>query len=237
MAVHSLKDVPVEFEEGLVLAAITQRGDERDAFLSQKYASLDDLPKGAVVGTTSLRRRMQVLSYRPDLGVKDLRGNIITRMDKMKNGEYDAIILAATGVQRLELEEYCNYFVPIEKTVMLPAMGQAALGIEIIDSDEVREIVKVLEDEDTTIETTIERDFIEALDGGCQVPIGVNAELQKDGSVDVYAKIGLPDGTESLVGEIHGKKEEFLQLGKKLASDMIEKGARELLDRALKMGF
>lgn len=235
IAVHSLKDVPVEFEEGLVLSAVTEREDERDALLSDKYKNLDDLPRGAVVGTTSLRRKMQVLSYRPDLVVKDLRGNVGTRIQKMKDGMYDAIILASAGINRLDISHEVKYYYQISKGIMIPAMGQAALGIECVEDKKVLNLVKVLNDDKTEKETTIERDFIEVLNGGCQVPIGVNAEIYGDGKVSVVARIGLPNGKEVMNESIHGDVKEYKELGKKLAYSMVDNGARELLDRALKM--
>jgi len=183
LAVHSLKDVPTQMPEGLVLAAITEREDDRDAMLSEKYASIDDLPQGAVVGTSSLRRRMQILSLRPDLNIKDLRGNVDTRIRKLKEGEFDAIILASAGINRLGLLDSVEYVYPIALDHMVPAMGQGALGIEAIDDPEVLAIARGLEDKNTRIETTIEREFVDTLQGGCQVPIGVN---QCDGAGEQY---------------------------------------------------
>ena len=137
IAVHSLKDVPMEFPKGLVLGAITAREDVRDCLLSEKYEGIDALPEGAVVGTTSLRRRMQILALRPDLEIKNLRGNVNTRIRKLKDGEYDAIILATAGLNRLGLQSEVKYATPIEVTQMIPAMGQAALGIEAIDDPKI----------------------------------------------------------------------------------------------------
>jgi len=150
IAVHSLKDVPMEFPDGLRLAIITKRHDPRDALLSEKYASIEELPQKAVVGTTSLRRRMQILKIRPDLTIKNLRGNVNTRIRKLKEGQYDAIILASSGIKRLGLQEEIKYFTPISEELMIPAMGQAALGIEIVDTPEVASIVEVLKDEDSS---------------------------------------------------------------------------------------
>ncbi len=147
LAVHSLKDVPTQFEPGLQLAAVTKRFDPRDAFLSEKYTSLEELPNGAVVGTTSLRRRMELKLLRPDITLKDLRGNINTRIAKLKAGEYDAIILAATGVQKLQIEDEVKYFLPLSTDKMIPSMGQATLGIETTDNKEIVELVSVLNDE------------------------------------------------------------------------------------------
>jgi len=231
IAVHSLKDVPTEFPKGLVLSAITKREDVRDAMLSQKYPSIDELPKNAVVGTTSLRRRMQLLQVRPDLTIKNLRGNVDTRIRKLKDGEYDAIILASAGINRLGLNESVNYFTPIGITVMIPAMGQAALGIESVDDKKIKEIVSVLHDEKAYIETKVERDFVEILQGGCQVPIGVNAQL-RDSEIQVRAIVGLPDGSEIIREKVIAPKSDYKMVGKELADVMVEDGAIKLLKRA-----
>lgn len=231
IAVHSLKDVPMEFPEGLKLSVITKREDVRDAMLSEKYASLEALPQGAVVGTTSLRRRMQLLKYRPDFIIKNLRGNVNTRIRKLKDGEFDAIILASAGINRLDLSSEVTYFAPISKEIMIPSSGQAALGIEIVDNEEIERIVSVLNDENAIIETTIERDFIRILEGGCQVPIGVNAQIQGE-EIIVKAILGLPDGSQMITQEILGKKEEYKLLGQQLAQKVIDEGAKELLKRA-----
>ncbi len=231
MAVHSLKDVPTEFPKGLVLSAITKREDVRDAMLSQKYPSIDELPKNAVVGTTSLRRRMQLLQVRPDLTIKNLRGNVDTRIRKLKDGEYDAIILASAGINRLGLNASVNYFTPIGITVMIPAMGQAALGIESIDDKKIKEIVSVLHDEKAYIETRVERDFVEILQGGCQVPIGVNAQL-RDSEIQTRAIVGLPDGSEIIREKVVAPKSDYKMVGKELADVMVENGAIKLLKRA-----
>ena len=231
IAVHSLKDVPMEFPEGLKLGVITKREDVRDAMLSEKYASLDALPEGAVVGTTSLRRRMQLLKLRPDFVIKNLRGNVNTRIRKLKEGEFDAIILASAGINRLGLSSEVTYFTPISKEVMIPASGQAALGIEIVDNPEVERLVSILNDEDAIIETRVERDFITVLQGGCQVPIGVNAEIKGD-SIHVKAILGLPDGSELIVEEMSASKADYAPVGKALAQKVLDKGARTLLDRA-----
>jgi len=236
IAVHSLKDVPVEFPQGLTLAAITEREDPRDAMLSQKYPSIADLPQGAIVGTTSLRRRMQLLVHRRDLNIKNLRGNVNTRIRKLKDGEYDAIILATAGMTRLGLQNEVNYFSPIERDWMIPAMGQAALGIEIIDRPKMHEMVNFLNDKSAIIETTIERDFVRVLEGGCQVPIGVNAKLE-NGTIHVRAIVGLPDASQILKEEFTCKEDEYRGVGEMLANRMIERGARELLKKAEDMAM
>jgi hydroxymethylbilane synthase len=237
LAVHSLKDVPTQMPDGLVLAAITEREDARDAMLSEKYASIDALPEGAVVGTSSLRRRMQILSLRPDLTIKDLRGNVDTRIRKLKEGEYDAIILASAGINRLGLLDSVEHIYPIALEQMIPAMGQGALGIEAVDDPEVLAIARGLEDEDTRIETTIEREFVDTLQGGCQVPIGVKATVLQNGAVLTNTILGLPDGTEVLSESVELPKEKCEGLGRAMADTLIERGARELLGRAEEMAF
>lgn len=237
LAVHSLKDVPTEMPEGLVLAAITAREDVRDAMLSDKYADIASLPKGAVVGTSSLRRRMQILSLRPDLDIKDLRGNVDTRIRKLKEGQYDAIILASAGINRLGLLDSVEYVYPISLEEMVPAMGQGALGIESVEDPEVLAIAKNLEDEYSRIETTIEREFVDTLQGGCQVPIGINATVLDNGEVRTRATLGLPDGTEVLSEMVSIAKDAVDGLGREMAETFIAKGARELLERAEEMAF
>ncbi len=231
IAVHSLKDVPTEFPEGLVLGAITEREDVRDALLSEKYADIDALPEGAVVGTTSLRRRMQILAYRPDLKIKNLRGNVNTRIRKLKEGEYDAIILAAAGINRLGLQDEVRYFTPISTSLMIPAMGQAALGIEAVEDPGVLEIISVLDDKSANIETTVERDFVTVLQGGCQVPIGVNAKIGEE-RIQVRAVVGMPDGSELIKEKLVAPHSDYRAMGKELADRMIEAGAIKLLKRA-----
>lgn len=237
LAVHSLKDVPTQFEDGLQLAAVTKRFDPRDAMLSNKYTSLEDLPQGAIVGTTSLRRRMAIKMLRPDIELKDLRGNINTRIAKLNAGEYDAIILAATGIQKLQIEDEVKYFTPISTDIMIPSMGQATLGIETTNDPKVLEIVKILNDNDAHIESTIERSFVDTLQGGCQVPIGVKATIIDENSIRIQAIVGLPDGTEYISEDITANINDFEKIGQKLAQSFIDQGAKELLDRAEKLAF
>ena len=237
LAVHSLKDVPTQFEDGLQLAAVTKRFDPRDALLSNKYSSIDELPIGAVVGTTSLRRRMAIKMLRPDIVLKDLRGNINSRMAKLNAGEYDAIILAATGIQKLQIENEVKYFNPISTDVMIPSMGQATLGIETTNDPRVLEIVKVLNDNDAHIESTIERSFVDTLQGGCQVPIGVKATIIDENSIRIQAIVGLPDGSEYISEDITVSIKDYEKAGRQLAQNFIDQGARELLDRAEKLAF
>ncbi len=231
IAVHSLKDVPTEFVDGLVLGVITKREDVRDALLSEKYDSIEALPQNAVVGTTSLRRRMQILALRPDLVIKNLRGNVNTRIRKLKEGEYDAIILATAGINRLGLTSEVKFATPIPTTQMIPAMGQAALGIESIDDPKVLEMISILQDEEAMIETSVERDFVEVLEGGCQVPIGVNAKLNGD-QLEVRCIVGMPNGDELLKEKVLGNRSDYKSLGRELADIMVENGAIKLLKRA-----
>lgn len=234
LAVHSLKDVPVVFPKGLILTAISEREDVRDSFVSEKFASFNELPKGAKVGTTSLRRKMQLLIKRPDLKIISLRGNINTRLRKLKENEFDAIILASAGLKRLNLMENIKYFVPFSLDEMIPAMGQGALGIECVDKSEVVEILKFINNENSVIATTIERDFVAKLNGGCQVPIGANAEISGD-IIKVRAIVGLPDGSEFIKDKREISKADFKNFGTKLADEFISRGAIELLKRAEEM--
>lgn len=234
LAVHSLKDVPVVFPKGLILTAISEREDVRDSFVSEKFASFNELPKGAKVGTTSLRRKMQLLIKRPDLKIISLRGNINTRLRKLKENEFDAIILASAGLKRLNLMENIKYFVPFSLDEMIPAMGQGALGIECVDKSEVIEILKFINNENSVIATTIERDFVAKLNGGCQVPIGVNAEISGD-IIKVRAIVGLPDGSEFIKEKREISKADFKNFGTKLADEFISRGAIELLKCAEEM--
>ena len=237
LAVHSLKDVPTQFEDGLQLAAVSRRFDARDAFLSEKYSSLKDLPKGAVIGTTSLRRRMELKILRPDIELKDLRGNINTRIAKLKAGEYDAIILAATGVQKLQIENEVKHFKPISVEKMIPSMGQAILGIETTNDPKIVKLVSVLNDKNAHIEATIERSFVDTLQGGCQVPIGVKATIIDKNSVRVQAIVGMPDGSEYIEEDITADIDDFETIGQSLAQTFIDQGAKELLERAEKVAF
>jgi len=239
LAVHSLKDVPTYIPDGLELCAITERQDQSDVFLSHTYASLDELPEGAVVGTTSLRRRMQLLEKRPDLKVKDLRGNVNTRLRKLKEGQYDAIILAYIGLYRLDLLKDIPYVEKLD--FFIPPMGQAALGIEIVaNNDRIREIAMSLNHEETFLCTKVERDFISVIGAGCSAPVAVNAvTMEKEGEKLISAKamIGYPDGTHILHESICAPVDEADILGNMLAQKMIEEGALEILENAEKIAF
>ena len=237
MAVHSLKDVPTYIPDGLELVAITKRQEQSDVFLSHKFSSLEALPKGAVVGTTSLRRRMQLLRVRPDLVVKDLRGNVNTRLRKLKEGQYDAIILAYIGLARLDLLKDIPFTQKLPLSMMIPPMGQASLGIEIVSTNKkVREIAKFLNDEESSLLTKLERDFISEIGAGCSAPVAVNATIDRD-NIKIESMIGYPNGTNILHKSLIAKREESNSLGRELASLMVKNGALDILKNAEKLAF
>ena len=227
IAVHSMKDVPVEFPEGLGLEIICPREDPRDAFVSNSIKSLDDLPQGAVVGTSSLRRQCQIKAMRPDLDIRDLRGNVNTRLKKLDNGEYDAIILAAAGLIRLEMPERIREYIAPE--VMLPANGQGAVGIECrSDDDNIKALLAPLGCEETRIRVVAERAMNRALEGGCQVPIGSYAVLENN-EIFLRGLVGAIDGSEILTSEVRGNITDASQLGQQLADELLAKGADKIL--------
>ncbi|MEQ2024244.1 hydroxymethylbilane synthase [Xenorhabdus szentirmaii] len=227
IAVHSMKDVPVAFPDGLGLVTICERDDPRDAFVSVKYASLDELPAGAIVGTSSLRRQCQLRQLRPDLVINDLRGNVGTRLSKLDNGNYDAIILATAGLKRLGLEERIR--MPLAPELLLPAVGQGAVGIECrLDDLQTRELLAPLNHARTEICVLAERAMNTRLEGGCQVPIGSYAIWQGD-SIWLRALVGAPDGKVIVRGERVVAQEEASQAGVALAEELLEKGAHQIL--------
>ncbi|MBA6294197.1 hydroxymethylbilane synthase [Colwellia sp. MB3u-70] len=227
IAVHSMKDVPVEFPEGLGLEVICPREDPRDAFVSNTIDSLADLPQGAIVGTSSLRRQCQIKALRPDLTIRDLRGNVNTRLKKLDNGEYDAIILAAAGLIRLEMPERIREYIAPE--VMLPANGQGAVGIECrIDDVTIKALLAPLGCEETRLRVVAERAMNRALEGGCQVPIGSYAVL-KNQEIYLRGLVGSIDGSEILTSEIRGHINQAAQLGNQLAEQLLAKGAGKIL--------
>ena len=229
IAVHSMKDVPVEFPEGLGLVTICKREDPRDAFVSNNYDSIDDLPQGAIVGTSSLRRQCQLRSQRPDLIVNDLRGNVNTRLRKLDEGQYDAIILATAGLKRLKMNDRIRCEIAPETS--LPAVGQGAVGIECrLDDQRVRQLLAPLNHQPTATRVLCERAMNNRLQGGCQVPIGSYAELQDD-TIWLRALVGEPDGSIIVRAEISGPIENAEQLGLTLADELLANGAKEILDR------
>ena len=231
LAVHSLKDMPTELPEGLMLAAITTSADASDAFVSLCYKSLDELPQGAKVGTSSLRRRAQILKYRPDLQTVDLRGNLDTRIKKLENKEMDAIILATAGLKRLGLEQYITQILPA--AICLPAVGQGALAIETRQDDaEVLLVLEFLNDNDTIAAVTAERAYLREVQGGCQVPVGVHGEVNGD-QLLLEATILKIDGTREVREQICGNCSEAEALGVKMAQQMLAAGGKELLDELI----
>ncbi|TXZ88246.1 hydroxymethylbilane synthase [Vibrio cholerae] len=229
LAVHSMKDVPVDFPDGLGLVTICEREDPRDAFVSNTYAKIEDLPSGAIVGTCSLRRQCQLKAARPDLVIKELRGNVGTRLSKLDAGEYDAIILAAAGLKRLELESRIRSFIEPEQS--LPAVGQGAVGIECrVNDQRVRALLAPLNHADTADRVRCERAMNLTLQGGCQVPIGSYALLEGD-HIWLRALVGEPDGSQIVRGEIRGPRTQAEQLGITLAEQLLSQGAKEILER------
>ncbi|GAP77072.1 porphobilinogen deaminase [Pseudoalteromonas sp. SW0106-04] len=227
IAVHSMKDVPVEFPEGLELHTICEREDPRDAFVSNTFDNIDSLPAGAVVGTSSLRRQCQLKEQRPDLEVRDLRGNVNTRLAKLDDGQYDAIILAAAGLIRLHMPERIRSYISAEQS--LPANGQGAVGIECRSDDTaIKALLAPLEHRETRIRVDAERAMNRRLQGGCQVPIGAYAELNGD-HVYLRGLVGSVDGQQILRAEISGPASEAEQLGISLADDLLAQGAGSIL--------
>lgn len=231
LAVHSLKDMPTELPEGLMLAAITTRADACDAFVSLRYGSLDELPQGAKVGTSSLRRRAQILKYRPDLQTVDLRGNLDTRIKKLENQEMDAIILAAAGLKRLGLEKYITQI--LSAKICLPAVGQGALAIETRQDDpEVLAVLEFLNDSGTIAAVTAERAYLREVQGGCQVPVGVYGQINGD-QLLLEATILKIDGTREVRAQMSASCSEAEELGVKLAQQMLAAGGKEILDELI----
>lgn len=229
IAVHSMKDVPIDFPKGLDLVTICERDDPRDAFVSDGYANIDALPQGAIVGTSSLRRQSQLLAMRPDLVIKQLRGNLGTRLKKLDNGEFDAIILAAAGLKRLGLHQRIRTEIAPEQ--ILPAVGQGAVGIECrIDDTRVRKLLAPLSHTETTYRVLCERAMNTHLQGGCQVPIGSYAELKGD-QIHLRALVAETDGANIIRGEITGPLKDVEALGIKLATQLLDDGARAILEK------
>lgn len=227
LAVHSLKDMPTVLPEGLCLTAITERANVGDAFVSNKYTSFEELPLGAVIGTSSLRRKAQLLAARPDLQIMDLRGNVDTRLRKLDEGLYDAIILAAAGLERLGHGDRITALIP--PNVCLPAVGQGALAIEARTADdEVRSMLEFLNDLPTKQSTDAERAFLGLLEGGCQVPIGVHADVAGE-QIKIEAIIAALDGSTVLRDTITGKAEDAVALGQQLGKKMLAAGGQEIL--------
>lgn len=227
IAVHSIKDIPTEFPKGLILATICKRGDVRDAFISNNYSSIDELPDDAVIGTSSLRRQCQLRAKYPHLQIKDLRGNIGTRLAKLDNQEYDAIILASVGLKRLKLENRIKQY--IDTDLILPAVGQGAIGIETrTDDKKILEILSVLDDKDSRICIQAERAMNKTLQGGCQVPIACYSQLYND-ILTLQGFVGSVDGMQIIKSQLHGPASQTEQLGHNLAIQLLSLGADKIL--------
>jgi hydroxymethylbilane synthase len=227
LAVHSMKDVPAELPDGLHLAAILLREDPRDAFVSERHACLADLPARARIGTSSLRRQCQIKLRFPDCETINLRGNVGTRLDKLATEGYDAIILAAAGLNRLGLAHRITEFLAPETS--LPAVGQGAIGIECRrDDSRINELLSALHDVPTALCVSAERAFNERLDGGCQVPIAGYAELS-GGRLRLRGLVGTPDGSRVVRGETEGPRDAARALGITLAEDLLARGADRIL--------
>ncbi len=227
LAVHSLKDMPTVLPEGLCLTAITSRANVGDAFVSNKYDSFAQLPEGAVLGTSSLRRKAQLLAVRPDLKIVDLRGNVDTRLRKLDEGRMDAIILAAAGLERLGHAGRIKEIIPT--SICLPAVGQGALAIECRSNDEeVRSMLAFLNDDAVKQATDAERAFLGLIEGGCQVPIGVHADVNGT-EIKIEAVIASLDGSAILRNTISGPSEQAAELGRQLGRQMLDDGGRQIL--------
>ncbi len=229
IAVHSLKDLPTRLPEGLVLGCVTRREDVRDALVAREgIQSLDDLPPKAVIGTSSLRRQAQLLARRPDLRLVDLRGNVGTRLQRLTEGHYDAIILAAAGLARLGFEAHIVQRIPTD--VMLPAVGQGALGIEVREQDAAtRAAVQVLAHQATWQACEAERAFLHGLGGGCQVPIAAHAVVDNEGRLRLRGLVARVDGTCVVQDELTGDARFAEDIGKELAERVLRQGGAELL--------
>lgn len=227
LAVHSMKDVPMQFPEGLQLAVILEREDPRDAFVSNRYESLDALPEGAVVGTSSLRRQVQLKARYPHLRIRDLRGNVNTRLAKLDAGDYDAIVLAVAGLKRLGLEARITSALPVE--ISLPAIGQGAIGVECrSDDSRIHRLLAPLDHPDTHLRVRAERAMNARLQGGCQVPIAGYAELV-EGRLRLRGLVGHPDGSPVYHAEAEGPASEAEAIGLQVAEDLLGQGAGQIL--------
>lgn len=228
LAVHSMKDVPMTFPEGLGLVAICEREDPTDAFVSNRFDNVDALPEGAVVGTASLRRECQLRAYRPDLQIRTLRGNVNTRLAKLDNGDFDAIVLASSGLKRLGFHDRIRYTLP--DRISLPAVGQGALGIECrLDDHELRELLAPLNHADSADRVKAERALNRRLEGGCQVPIAAYALLEDEDTLWLRGLVGAVDGSEIFRVEGRAPRAEGERLGRELGEDLLALGADRVL--------
>ena len=229
IAVHSMKDVPALLPDGLEINAILSREDPRDAFVSNTYANIDELPQGAVVGTSSLRRQCQLLNQRPDLRIRSLRGNVNTRLQKLDDGEFDAIILAAAGLIRLGFESRIKTSIPVN--IMLAAIGQGAIGIECRKDDQTTKgLIACLNDPETVIRVSAERAMNLTLEGGCQAPIAGHARIKGE-LLRLHGLVAEPDGSVMITEQLEGPLEEAEQMGITVANRLLAGGAKAILDK------
>jgi len=227
LAVHSMKDLPMDIPDEFQLTAITERGDPRDAFISNNFDSLDDMPKGSIIGTSSLRRQSQIKAKYPDLSIEPLRGNLQTRLKKLDEGQYDAIILAAAGLMRLGLENRIKKY--LETEISIPAVGQGALGIEVLTgNEELNKMLLELNDDDTSRCVLAERVVSRSLAGSCTAPLGAYASISNNDFI-IKGFVASPDGAQIIYAETKGDKSDFYKLGEDLSQILIDKGAMDIL--------
>jgi len=227
IAVHSMKDVPAQLPDGLELSAILHREDPRDAFVSNTYNNIDELPQGAIVGTSSLRRQCQLLDLRPDLQIRSLRGNVNSRLQKLDDGQYDAIILAAAGLIRLGFEKRIKVALPVN--TMLSAIGQGAIGIECRSNDDAtKALIACLHDPATASRIAAERAMNLTLEGGCQAPIAGHARI-KGSLIRLHGLVAKPDGSVIISEQLEGPIEEAEKIGTTVAQRLLAAGAKEIL--------
>lgn len=228
-AVHSMKDIPTALPKKLKIGAICERINPSDIIVSKDGLGLEQLRKGALIGTSSLRRTSQILNYRPDFNVISIRGNINTRLEKLQKEEYDAIIIAAAGLVRMEFEDKITEYIPFD--ISLPAIGQGSLGIEIREGDgEIIELLKKINHSESEVAITAERSMLRRLEGGCQIPIGAYAEVVS-GKIKLRGMIGSPDGKRIVRSEITGLTSEAELVGQNLANILLENGGKEILEK------
>ena len=229
IAVHSMKDIPMDIPDEFQLIAITERSDPRDAFVSNNYDSLAAMPKGSIVGTSSLRRQSQIKAKYPDLIIEPLRGNLQTRLNKLDKKQYGAIILAAAGLLRLGLEKRIKAYLGTD--ISIPSAGQGALGIEVLSgNEELNKLLKTLNDVDTSRCVLAERIVCRSLSGSCTVPLGAYASISKNNLI-IQGFVALPDGSKIIRAESMGEKSEFYKIGETLSQLLIDKGAKEILSK------
>lgn len=229
LVVHSAKDMPTDIPDGLEIGAVTKREDPRDALISKGNVSLKDLPQNAKLGTSSLRRKSQALASRPDLEIVDLRGNLDTRLKKLETGDLDAILVAMAGLTRLGCADKASEVIPYD--IMLPAVGQGALCIEIRENDEqIKGIIKVLQHFDTRFAVMAERTLLKRLQGGCQIPIGAHAEIIFPVNLKMEAVVCSLDGTTVIRDSVEGKVDDFSTMGNELAEKLLGRGGRQILE-------